>query len=172
CDSSGLDRRTVTLVPGARYLLLVALNFSYFYPFSTGLGIRYAAWQARLWLGSRWYWRRSWRCGGWEVVRCRTSPPPVLQDRRGGGYPTRREYALRVDGTPAARHGGGSTADYALAAERRNPAVPDAGGVPDPCRWPAGADATVRSGSPTHRMIVRPGPLRVRVAKCPTHHPR
>src|SRR5690606_37164695 len=27
--------------------------------------------------------RRSWRCGGWDVVTCRRSPPPVLQDRHG-----------------------------------------------------------------------------------------
>ena len=54
-DWSGFDRRTVGVVAAATYLLLVALNFAYFYPIYTGLDIPYEAWQARLWLGSRWY---------------------------------------------------------------------------------------------------------------------
>jgi dolichyl-phosphate-mannose--protein O-mannosyl transferase len=41
------------VVAGA-YVMLVALNFAYFYPIYTGQVIPYEAWQARIWLGSRW----------------------------------------------------------------------------------------------------------------------
>ncbi|HEY8452721.1 MAG: phospholipid carrier-dependent glycosyltransferase [Micromonosporaceae bacterium] len=54
-DWFGFERRTVGVVVAATYLLLVALNFAYFYPIYTGQDIPYEAWQARLWLGSRWY---------------------------------------------------------------------------------------------------------------------
>ena len=36
------------------FVLLVALNFMYFYPIYTGESIPYEAWQARMWMGNRW----------------------------------------------------------------------------------------------------------------------
>lgn len=50
----GFDRRTVGIVVAATFVLLVALNFLYFYPIYTGQSIPHDAWQARMWLGNRW----------------------------------------------------------------------------------------------------------------------
>jgi dolichyl-phosphate-mannose--protein O-mannosyl transferase len=50
----GVDRRTLGVVVAGAYVMLVALNFAYFYPIYTGQVIPYEAWQARMWLGSRW----------------------------------------------------------------------------------------------------------------------
>jgi dolichyl-phosphate-mannose-protein mannosyltransferase len=50
----GVDRRTLGVVVAGAYVMLVALNFAYFYPIYTGQVIPYEAWQARMWLGNRW----------------------------------------------------------------------------------------------------------------------
>lgn len=50
----GFDRRILGAVVAGTYVLLVALNFAYFYPLYTAQVIPYEAWQARLWLGERW----------------------------------------------------------------------------------------------------------------------
>lgn len=49
------DKRRMTgaVVLGA-YVMLVALNFAYFYPIFTGQSIPYDAWMHRMWLGNRW----------------------------------------------------------------------------------------------------------------------
>jgi len=46
-------RMTGAIIAGA-YVLLVALNFAYFYPLFTGQSIPYDAWMHRIWLGNRW----------------------------------------------------------------------------------------------------------------------
>lgn len=51
----GWDQRTVGVVAAAAYVTLVALNFMYFYPLYTAAPLAYEAWQARLWLGNRWF---------------------------------------------------------------------------------------------------------------------
>jgi dolichyl-phosphate-mannose--protein O-mannosyl transferase len=48
----GFDRRAVGAVLAGAYLLLVALNFGYFYPIYTAQVIPYEAWQARMWLST------------------------------------------------------------------------------------------------------------------------
>ena len=49
------DKRRMTgaVVLGA-YVMLVALNFAYFYPIFTGQSIPYDSWMHRMWLGNRW----------------------------------------------------------------------------------------------------------------------
>jgi dolichyl-phosphate-mannose-protein mannosyltransferase len=49
----GRVRMTAAVVLGA-YVMLVALNFAYFYPIFTGQSIPYDAWMHRMWLGNRW----------------------------------------------------------------------------------------------------------------------
>jgi dolichyl-phosphate-mannose-protein mannosyltransferase len=46
-------RMTGAIVAGA-FVLLVALNFAYFYPIFTGQSIPYDSWLHRMWLGNRW----------------------------------------------------------------------------------------------------------------------
>ncbi len=53
-DLLGFDRRTVGVLAGGAYVLLVALNFAYFHPILTGEIIPMDSWQARMWLGNRW----------------------------------------------------------------------------------------------------------------------
>jgi len=48
----GVDRRTLAVLLAGAYVLLVALNFAYFYPIYTGQLIPYDGWQARMWLSS------------------------------------------------------------------------------------------------------------------------
>ncbi len=50
----GFDRRALGVLMAGSYVLLVALNFAYFYPIFTGLEIPMDSWQARVWLGDRW----------------------------------------------------------------------------------------------------------------------
>jgi dolichyl-phosphate-mannose--protein O-mannosyl transferase len=47
-------RRLTGAVVAGVYVLLVALNFAYFYPIFTGDSIPYDAWLHRMWLGNRW----------------------------------------------------------------------------------------------------------------------
>lgn len=54
-DGRGTDStRTVGAVVLGVYVLLVALNFAYFYPIFTGQSIPYDDWLQRMWLGNRW----------------------------------------------------------------------------------------------------------------------
>jgi dolichyl-phosphate-mannose-protein mannosyltransferase len=48
----GFDRRIAGTVIAGAYVMLVALNFAYFYPIYTAQSIPYEAWQARMWLSS------------------------------------------------------------------------------------------------------------------------
>ena len=48
------DRQLVGTVAACAYVVVVALCFLYFYPIFVGRTIPYEAWQARMWLGSRW----------------------------------------------------------------------------------------------------------------------
>ncbi|HEY8472807.1 MAG TPA: phospholipid carrier-dependent glycosyltransferase [Natronosporangium sp.] len=48
----GFDRRIAGIVLAGAYVMLVALNFAYFYPIYTGQLIPYEAWQARMWVSS------------------------------------------------------------------------------------------------------------------------
>jgi dolichyl-phosphate-mannose-protein mannosyltransferase len=48
----GFDRRITGIVLAGAYVMLVALNFAYFYPIYTGQLIPYEAWQARMWVSS------------------------------------------------------------------------------------------------------------------------
>jgi dolichyl-phosphate-mannose--protein O-mannosyl transferase len=48
----GFDRRTVGAVLAGAYVILVALNFGYFYPIYTGQVIPFEAWQARMWVST------------------------------------------------------------------------------------------------------------------------
>jgi dolichyl-phosphate-mannose--protein O-mannosyl transferase len=50
----GFDRRTVGVVIAGCYVILVAVNFAWFYPIYVAEDIPRAAWQARMWLGNRW----------------------------------------------------------------------------------------------------------------------
>jgi dolichyl-phosphate-mannose-protein mannosyltransferase len=47
-----VDRRTLAVMLAGTYVLLVAVNFAYFYPIYTGWPIPYEAWQSRMWLSS------------------------------------------------------------------------------------------------------------------------
>jgi dolichyl-phosphate-mannose-protein mannosyltransferase len=48
----GFDRRIAGTVIAGAYVMLVALNFAYFYPIYTAQSIPYEAWQARMWVSS------------------------------------------------------------------------------------------------------------------------
>lgn len=48
------NRRMMGAIVAGTFVLLVALNFAYFYPIYTGQPIPYADWARRMWLGSRW----------------------------------------------------------------------------------------------------------------------
>jgi dolichyl-phosphate-mannose--protein O-mannosyl transferase len=48
----GFDRRVAGTVLAGAYVMLVALNFAYFYPIYTGQVIPYEAWQARMWVST------------------------------------------------------------------------------------------------------------------------
>jgi dolichyl-phosphate-mannose--protein O-mannosyl transferase len=48
----GFDRRVAGTVIAGAFVMLVALNFAYFYPIYTGQVIPYEAWQARMWVSS------------------------------------------------------------------------------------------------------------------------
>lgn len=48
----GVDRRTLAVVLAGAYVMLVAVNFAYFYPIYTGWLIPHEAWQSRIWLSS------------------------------------------------------------------------------------------------------------------------
>lgn len=48
----GFDRRIAGIVLAGAYVMLVALNFAYFYPIYTAQIISYEAWQARMWVSS------------------------------------------------------------------------------------------------------------------------
>jgi dolichyl-phosphate-mannose-protein mannosyltransferase len=48
----GFDRRIAGTVIAGAYVMLVALNFAYFYPIYTGESIPYESWQARMWVSS------------------------------------------------------------------------------------------------------------------------
>lgn len=50
----GFHRRTLAVVLAGAYVMLVALNFAYFYPLYTGAVIPSEAWQTRIWLGDLW----------------------------------------------------------------------------------------------------------------------
>lgn len=50
----GFDRRAFGTVVAGTFVLLVALNFMYFYPIYTAETIPYQEWQERMWLGNRW----------------------------------------------------------------------------------------------------------------------
>jgi dolichyl-phosphate-mannose--protein O-mannosyl transferase len=54
-DLLGFDRRTAGVVIAAVFVVLVGLNFVYFYPIFTAQDIPHETWQARLWLGNRWF---------------------------------------------------------------------------------------------------------------------
>ncbi|WP_027342569.1 dolichyl-phosphate-mannose--protein mannosyltransferase [Hamadaea tsunoensis] len=47
-------RRMSGAVVAGVFIMLVALNFAYFYPIFTGQSIPYEAWMHRMWLGNRW----------------------------------------------------------------------------------------------------------------------
>lgn len=51
--NSSKIRLTGAVLAGA-YMLMVAINFAYFYPIYVGEVITYVEWQARTWLGARW----------------------------------------------------------------------------------------------------------------------
>jgi dolichyl-phosphate-mannose-protein mannosyltransferase len=48
----GFDRRVAGTVVAGAYVMLVALNFAYFYPIYTGEVIPYETWQARMWVST------------------------------------------------------------------------------------------------------------------------
>jgi dolichyl-phosphate-mannose-protein mannosyltransferase len=48
------DRQLIGTVVACAYVVVVGLCFLYFYPIFVGGRIPYEAWQARMWLGSRW----------------------------------------------------------------------------------------------------------------------
>jgi dolichyl-phosphate-mannose--protein O-mannosyl transferase len=48
----GFDRRAVAVILAGGYVMLVALNFAYFYPIFSGQVIPYEAWHARMWLST------------------------------------------------------------------------------------------------------------------------
>lgn len=48
----GVDRRTLAAMLAGAYVILVAVNFAYFYPIYTGWVIPHEAWQSRMWLST------------------------------------------------------------------------------------------------------------------------
>lgn len=48
------DRQFVGTIVAGVFVVLVAVNFAYFYPIYVGQLIPYESWQSRMWLGSRW----------------------------------------------------------------------------------------------------------------------
>src|SRR5690606_15364679 len=98
----GVDWHIAAVLLAGGYVLLVALNFAYFYPIYTGQLLPYEAWQARMWLSS-------WVGTGQILAR-----NPAI----GSGVP--------LDGPSSVREGGKGTAVNARMRRREFIAVPDA----------------------------------------------